>query len=405
VSTLRQRKSSRGAALLLVIASIALVTAITVDLAYNTRVSAQLAANARDELRAFYLAKSAVALSRLVLHFQQQIDSQPVAGQARVGPLSAISLSVRLWEVVPVSTQVLGFLGGAPGEAPRDPGLTAFGDFPGAFEAKVEDEDRKINLRQLDGVRPFHFAQAARLGELIKEPRWDFLFDRDDANGLRVTRPELFAAVKDWIDLDETSSVYTGTPLQPFENGFGDENALYDRLPDRLKAKNAPFDSQGELYEVAGISDAFMAAFGDRLTVYPDVSATINVNTDDPRELFLDAVVMGGGVLQPVMLDPAFMDRLRVALALARPLPFLSLTPVQFAQVLQGLGVKIAPEYLAAGNAGVSGAFGNRSTTFRIRASGDVGAVRRTVEAVVIFDRRAMGLEQDLGRVIHWHEE
>jgi general secretion pathway protein K len=405
----RVRRGQRGAALLLAIVSIAVVTALTVDLAYDTRVSVQLAANARDELKAYYLARSAVGFSRLVLYFQQQLDAPATAirGAPKAGALGGmpLSLSLRLWEMVPVTSQAMGFFGGAAPPAAGAEAFPAFGGFEGSFDAKIEDEDRKINLRQFDSTTPYNTAQTVRLAELVREPRWDFLFDRDDANGLRVSRPELFAAIKDWIDIDETGSAYTGAPLKPFENGYGDENALYDRLPDRYQAKNADFDSMGELYQVAGISDAFMAAFGDRLTIYPDKSATINVNTDDPRELLLDAVVMGGGVVQPVMLDPAFVDKLRAALVLARPLPFLSLSAIQFAQVLQGLGVRVAPEYLAAANVGVSAAFGDRSTTFRIRGTGQVGEVKKSVEALVIFDRRALGLEQDLGRLIHWSEE
>lgn len=401
------RARQRGAALLLVITSIAVVTALTVDLAYNARVSVQLAANARDELKAYYLARSGVNLARLVLYFQHQMDAPlgQAQGLARAAPLAGMSLSLRLWDLVPIDAQTLAFLGGAAPAPTAEKAFPTFGGFDGSFDAVVQDEDRKINLRQFDGVRPFHWAQTSRLAELIREPRWDFLFDRDDANGLRVGRKELFAGIKDWIDIDETGSAYTGAPLQPFENGYGDENALYDRLADRYHAKNAPFDSLAELYMVAGISDAFMAAFGDRLTVYPDVSATIDVNTDDPRELLLDAVVMGGGTIQPVMLDPAFIEKVRAALALARPFPFLSITAVQFAQVLQALGVKVAPEYLAAGNVGVTGAFGERPTTFTIRATGHAGDVQKAVEAVVIFDRRALGLEQDLGRLIHWSEE
>lgn len=399
----RGSRSSRGAALLLVIVSIAIVTALTVDLAYNTRVSLQLAVNARDELQAYYLARSAVNLSRLILHFQQQLDAQGAAGQA--GPLAGLSLSVRLWDLVPISSQSLVLLGGGAAPPPAGEGFPSFGGFDGSFEARVVDEDRKINLRQFDSTSTYALAQTLRLAELLREPRWDFLFDRDDANGLRVSRPELFAAIKDWIDIDETGSAYTGAPGKPFENGYGDENALYDRLPDRYKAKNDSFDSTGELYMVAGISDAFMAAFGDRLTVYPDKSATIDVNSDDPQDLMINAVVMGGGTVQPAMLDPAFLEKLQAALALIRPLPFLAISPLQFAQVLQGLGVKVAPEYLAATNIGVSAVFGSRPTTFRIRATGVVGEVRKPVEAVVIFDQRALGLEQDLGRLIHWSEE
>ncbi len=406
-----RRRGRRGVALLLAITSIAVVTALTVDLAYNCRVSVQLAANARDELKAAWLARSAVNMARLVLHFQQTIDAAmggagaAVAAAAPGSNLAGMALSVRLWDLVPVNSGSLAFVGGGA-DAAADAAFPAFGGFDGSFEAKVGDEDRKINVRQLDGVGRSPGVQAARLMELIRDPRWDFLFDRDDANGMRVPRTDLLAALKDWIDIDETNSVYTGAALQPFDNGYGDENALYDRLDDRYKAKNAPFDSQDELYMVAGVSDAFMAAFGERLTVYPDVSATINVNTDDRRELLLNAVAMGGGVLQPVFLDPTFLDRLQAALRLARPLPFLSMSAVQFAQVLQGLGVQVAPDMLVAANVGVSNPFGDRSTTFHIRATGTVGPARRTVDAVVIFDtRRSLGLQMDLGRLIHWHEE
>ena len=63
-----------SAAMLIVMVTIAILSALAVDLAYETRVRLQIAANGRDELRAEALAKSAVNLSRLVLGFQQQVD-------------------------------------------------------------------------------------------------------------------------------------------------------------------------------------------------------------------------------------------------------------------------------------------------------------------------------------------
>ena len=264
-----------------------------------------------------------------------------------------------------------------------------------------------MNVRQLDSLGFFPAAQATRLIQLVREPRWDFLFDEDDANGLRVDRRGLVAGLRDWQDSDETSSVYTGDALKPFENGFGDENGLYDRLPARYKAKNAPFDSLDELFMVAGVSDAFMAAFGDKLTVYPDVQATINVNTDDLQQLLVNALLMSSppGVPQPAIADPAFPGKLQAALALARPLPFMSITPRGFASALQALGVKVDPLYLQAQNVDTRSPFGDRSSTFRIRAEGIAGQVHKTVEAVVTFDRRAGPLAQDTGRLLHWHEE
>ena len=114
---------------------------------------------------------------------------------------------------------------------------------------------------------------------------------------------------------------------------------------------------------VAGVSDAFMAAFGDRLTVFPDVNAPINVNAATRAELVMNAFVMSDppGVVQPVLLDPAFPEKLEQALALVRPLPFMSMTPQQFAAVLLTLGVRVHPDYTKAVS-DKRGAFGDRST-------------------------------------------
>ena len=159
---------------------------------------------------------------------------------------------------------------------------------------------------------------------------------------------------------------------------------------------------------VAGVTDAFMAAFGDKLTVYLDKSATINVNTTDPVQLLVNALVMSDpqGVPQPALMDPAFLGKLQATLALLRPLPFLSITPQQFAGALAALGLKILPIFTQASTGGQQNPFGDRSTTFHIRATGTAGDVRKTIDAIVTFDsRRAEGLAQDQGRLLHWREE
>ena len=441
--------AQRGAALLVAISSIAILTAVSVDLAYNTRVSLQMAANARDELRATYLAKSAVSMSRLVLYFQQRLDrttgaipanlmsalsgtgglgaASSATGTQQGGATGGTGIALRLWDLVPIDSAAAAlFLGGgmgrgtaaapaslAPSAAAPDGSAVQqgtrrlFGDTEGSFHAAIEDEDRKINLRQFDAIGAFPAVQAMRLAQLVRDPKWDFLFDEDDANGFRVSRKDLFGAIKDWEDLDDTSSNFAGDPLKPFEAGFGDENYLYDRAPERYKAKNAPFDSLDELFMVGGVSDAFMAAFGDRLTVYPDVNTTINVNTDDPLQLMVNTLVMADppGLPQPAMLDPAFISKLAVALRLMRPLPFMSIGPQQFATMLQALGVKVQPIYARAASDPGKNPFGDRSSTFHIRAVGAAGNARKTIDAVVTFDQRAEGLAQDQGRLLHWHEE
>jgi general secretion pathway protein K len=417
------RRSERGAALLVAITAVAILTALTVDLAYNTRVSLQAAANARDELRATGQARSGVALSRLVLHLQGQLDALTSGAQSAIPLGGAVpQLSIRLWDFVPLDSSATQLFPGTGDGGRRSLFETAAlrdgdaagaargrpGDPAGSFQAEVQDEEAKINLLQFDGTSGRAFSQALRLAQLVAEPRWDFLFDEDDANGLRVSRPELFAAILDWQDQNETSAAFTGDPAKPFENGFGDENPLYDRLPDRYKAKNARFDSLDELYMVAGVSDAFMAAFGDKLTVYPGIDTCINVNTTDPRQLLVNALLMSDppGVPQPALADPAFLTNLQTALTLMRPFPFIALSPQQFAAALQSLGVRLQSIFTqqSAADPGRN-PFCDKSATFRIRSVGTAGEVHKTIEAVVTFDRRAEGLARDAGRLLHWHEE
>ncbi len=435
----RHPSGPRGAALLIVMVAIAILTALTVDLAYDTRVRLQIAANGRDELRATYLARSAVALSRLVLVFQQQIDQSSQAacgalaqvaalgGQATAGAQGAAGAGAgcprpQIWSLVPVSSGLVqalfgGPAGGAPAPpAPRLPGATGtsassgtsgasggpgaaappavFGDFEGGFDAKIEDEGRKVNT-QLDalGTSGVLGPQVEALLRLTCDARWDPLFDREDATGQRWSRTDLILHLRDWVDADEISSALTVSfpagncsflvPANPFEQGFGDENAPYDRGPDRYRAKNARLDSVDELSLVAGVTDAFMGAFGDRLTVYLPRDAAINVNASDPAEQLRIAALMAEPAAQPLLLDPAFPEKLSRALSDARMGGLLSVSPLQFASLVQALGVPVRREYASQNP---KSPFTDRSVVYRIRATGSVGAVTKTLDAVVTFD-------------------
>jgi len=411
----RGRPGERGAALLIVILTIAVLTALTVDFAYNTRVSLQIAANARDELRATYMAKSALNVSRLVLHFQQKLDSAGALGAQALSQLglggqagAGGGFSFRLWEVIPVDSTTVGALVGGrlPEEGKGSAKGAASGKAP-SFDAKIDDEDRKVNVAQLAGLSAVAAPQLQRFLLAIREPRYDVLFDREDENGNRFTRRDVAVNLKDWVDEDSTTSVIGLNPAAPFENGFGDENQIYDRGEDRYYAKNARFDSLDELYMVGGVSDAFMVAFGDHLTVYPDVNATTNINTSDPEQIMVNVLLMSDppGVAQPPVLDPAFSTKLNAAIALARPLPFMTLGVSQFASILQALGVKVQAAFLSAQAGGPNNPFGTTSSTFTIHATGRAGEVEKTVEAVVTMDSRAGPLASDLGRLIHWREE
>jgi general secretion pathway protein K len=65
---------ARGVALIFVLTTVAILTAIGVDFSYNSRVNLELAAQSRDALRAKSLAMSGITSARMLLHFQRQVD-------------------------------------------------------------------------------------------------------------------------------------------------------------------------------------------------------------------------------------------------------------------------------------------------------------------------------------------
>lgn len=406
----REAHRQRGAALLTAMVSIAVLTAMAVDLAYSSRVSLQIAGNARDELRAEYLARSGVAMGRLVLSFQQTLDQ--TMGQAPTLP------RVQLWNLVPVDRSLTDALfAGASAGAASPAAPPARGASRPTFDARIDDEARKVNANfagYVMGADQLVRQQVQSMYQLMCDARWDPLFDREDATGQRFTREDILVRLRDWVDPNETTSrlglaggsntqcgLVIGQP--PFVDDFGDENQLYDRGEHRYRAKNAPMDSLDELYLVAGIGDAFMAAFGDSLTVYLRSGDKRNVNVQDPDALTALAREMADPPGQPALLDPELGSRLAKAVQQLTSGGIVSMTAPQLGALVAAAGVTVNQNLLG----GPNSPFTDRSKVFRIRATGKVGAVRSSIDAVVrLEDQKAAGEQlAQPGRIVHWRED
>lgn len=471
---MRQKRQAPGVALLFVLTTIAILTAVGLDFSYSARVNFELAAQSRDALRARSLAMSAMNFSRLLLHFQGQLDKltsgagagglqglmgslgsgaidpdqiDALARSAGVDPTQAMGLlgglmgggggaaggagaamgglSIRLWDVVPIdSNAMMSFvaaafpqLDGAAAEeraaqfaqaqsdanfaSPEDgvPVLDAsFGEFTGGFGAEITDEDQKINVQRLEyalGGGPL--ATYIQLRAMIDDPRYDFLFEEEDANGDLVRREDLIIAIKDYIDADETQAVLDLSQVPgPFGEGFGDENGPYSRYKRRYKAKNAKLDSMAELHQVWGVDDAFMAAFGDRLTVFPDPNGKVNINTDDPLQMLVNILSAARNPNDPLLRDPARLQLIMEQIRLVKRFPFIGMSVGTFVSILEGNGIEVHPEVKA--NSASNGSIGDKSSTFRIVATGQAGRVTKTLTAVVRYDA-------GMGQVLYWSEQ
>ncbi|HWE26424.1 MAG TPA: hypothetical protein VHB97_00400, partial [Polyangia bacterium] len=68
-----RRSRQAGMALIVVTVTLAVLGAVVGDFSFNSRVDLEAAANARDTLRAEYLARSGMQLSRLLIKVQQSV--------------------------------------------------------------------------------------------------------------------------------------------------------------------------------------------------------------------------------------------------------------------------------------------------------------------------------------------
>jgi len=194
------------------------------------------------------------------------------------------------------------------------------------------------------------------------------------------------------------------TPQNPFVQGFTDENFPYDRGEDRYRAKNARMDSLAELHLVAGVTDAFLAAFGDAITVYLPRDAKRNVNETDRMRLLDLARIIADPPSQPALFDPELADRLQKAVVEKTFGGMLSLSPLDFGQLVAALGVKVNMNTLS--ETSPQNPFTDRSSVFRIRALGRAGDVTKDLDAVVRFDKLPPGqVAVTPGRLVHWREE
>jgi general secretion pathway protein K len=329
-------RRERGVAMLVVLTWLALMISLVSEFTYGTTVDAAQAANARDELRAHYLARSAVSLARLLIKIQQRyID--PSMAQAKqmlqqamggskdgaaggLGGLGAMAFSLRITDY---AGPLMGFFSGSKDEVAslgslvgiNTAGIKGLGLKSGSFDAEITSEDGKIDIACGSGVAPDKTKQLTvyrLLNGLMFSRRFDRLFSEADNAGQFTTRPEVARAIIDWADADDQM-------FSP-EGSSGAEDYKYDGRTDRYRAHDNTYDTIEELKMVRGVSDAFMEAFAPHLTIYAsdrdckvNLGAISNKNGGDCTPLLMGlirAAVTPDPAKPPT--DPSILDDTRL---------------------------------------------------------------------------------------------
>ena len=331
-------RRERGVAMLVVLTWLALMISLVSEFTYGTTVDAAQAANARDELRAHYLARSAVSLARLLIKIQQRyID--PSMAQAKqmlqkalggsnskdgaaggLGGMGAMAFSLRITDY---AGPLMGFFSGSKDEVAslgglvgiNTAGIKGLGLKSGSFDAEITSEDGKIDIACGSGVAPDRNRQLTvyrLLSGLMFSRRFDRLFSEADSTGQFTTRPEVARAIIDWADADEQM-------FSP-EGGSGGEDYKYDARADRYRAHDNTYDTIEEVKMVRGVSDSFMEAFAPHLTIYAsdkdckvNLGAISNKNGGDCTPLLM-GIVRAAVTPDPAKppTDPSILDDTRL---------------------------------------------------------------------------------------------
>lgn len=216
--------NERGAALLLVMIVVSLLTTLILYFDHMSRVYLRAAQTTRDEMQLRHLAEGGIAIAMAILH--EDMERSP--GTDHLKEAWALPLPIITLDTAKIALH-------------------------------IEDEAGKLNLNQLIGAKGLPVAeritQAQRLFTLLR------------------VNPGIVEAIADWIDLDEIP--------QPL--GAETREYQFRRPPDR--AANRPLTSLAELHRVAGMTPDTYQRLVPYVTVYGTSSPLININTASPLVL------------------------------------------------------------------------------------------------------------------------
>lgn len=334
----------------MVMAAITVLTVVLVEFQDESSADVSAAFTDRDTLKAEYIAKSGLALSRLLIASEPTIRAAIAPMFMMLGMKSAPQIPV--WEF---SDRVLGAFNDTEGAAEftalasvdlskgKNLGLQG-----GRFELVIVDEDSKLNVNV--AARGDAFSQqrvAMELLGLMSAEQFNPLFEGRDRDGQYSDRPTVCSAIIDWADPDESSFPCDIRAMATAQSTAA-EDAFYAMIDPPYRRKNAPFDSLEEMRLVRGVGEDFWATFVDPepgnpkkriMTVWG--SGAINVNTANAQTL-LAIVCSGVAPMTPLCVDPMQTQKFLMLVSLIRGFtagaPMFG-SPKDFIKIMQGGGL------------------------------------------------------------------
>jgi hypothetical protein len=432
----KSRDRQSGVALLVTISALAMLIALVSQFTIGTTVDVAQAANARDELRAHYLARSAVELSRLLIKIQLQfVEPIMASAQKMINDMAGQDLGISL-RVTDYTGPLLGFFSGNKTDVAMLGSLVGvdtsqakgLGVVQGTMDAEISNEDGKIDINCGGGNPPSRANQVTvyrLLTALFMSPRYDLLFSTPDADGRFVDRMTLASALIDWADSDQQMFSLDA-------NSAGSEDYRYDQRADPYLAHDDHYDTIGETGLVHGMNADFSEAFRPYLTTYAsDPNCKVNLASikgdctplivglvraalmpdpakppDDPSILDDNKIYPLASVLCERSAAVGFTSLDTVIGVLTNPAASLAQDDPRF-QMMQNLtGITITKQQLS------TVAYVGPARVYRVVATGESGKVKKRI-TVILDTARSLDnpvtddpvSEKAAGVIQYWREE
>lgn len=285
---LKRFKSQKGVALIVLMSFVVLMGPVVLYLMDHALQTHKVAQNSVKRLQAYYLSKSAVNMSKLILFYHKFIESRTSGKTTNASSSGPDLLSMPIYKQIPLDTNFLKGLVGSSAPATDESsgeedsetessddssafnpssalgGLNTFQrdkineflSFDGGFRSFITEENAKypINaISKIENTHPSYDLHKKILFSLLMSPELSKAFEDQENDAADLTH-----ALGDYVDINNVINEFDGV-----ERGY--ENSLYD---DDLRPKNAKFLSLSEMRLVPGMNDQIYKFLEPLVTVY-----------------------------------------------------------------------------------------------------------------------------------------
>jgi general secretion pathway protein K len=338
----------QGIALVLALSAIAILAVVLADMHENTGTSYALATTQRDRLRAEYMARSGLNLTRMLIGNEEPIR-QAVTPFYRM-MLQRDPPQLPIWSYA--NDILRPFCDYEAAQASMDTtgidfsAANGLGGTGGTCEIVSFAENSKLNLNN-----PLHLGGDpgrlnvglqvfAMTGGYQAPSPYDPLFASRDADGQLTTRLDVVSALVDWWDYDTQRTTFD-PGAATVDSNSGAEDTIYQSFRDPYQVKNA----LEEVRLIRGVGDDFWATFvepdpDDPTTRAVTVYGSGKVHLNEARAEVLLARTCGILQTVPLCQDASEAAKFITIINTARqmaPIPWFGNVP-DFVQFLRGQG-------------------------------------------------------------------